>query len=133
MASASREPTYDAYHNIDIGGSSRDHLGHNYNNHVHNYAPQPGPAEDDLKTQALLAHLAYPKLGRREKEVHDVEDDAYDTAFYHREAAISEWLSNDGELFWVAGRAGSGKSTFMKVLKHHPRTKKLLEKWAGDR
>lgn len=36
-------------------------------------------------------------------------------------------------LFWVTGKAGSGKTTLMKFLVEHPQTKDLLAQWAGDR
>ncbi|KAH6850502.1 hypothetical protein B0I37DRAFT_323904 [Chaetomium sp. MPI-CAGE-AT-0009] len=46
---------------------------------------------------------------------------------------LSEWLRSGEDIYWVSGKAGSGKSTLMKRLFHHPRTKELLTEWAkGD-
>jgi putative ribosome biogenesis GTPase RsgA len=29
---------------------------------------------------------------------------------------FADWLENDGGIYWIAGKAGSGKSTLMKYL-----------------
>lgn len=44
-----------------------------------------------------------------------------------------EWISSNNGVFWVSGRAGSGKSTLMKFLAGHNRTTDAFEIWAGDR
>ena len=41
-----------------------------------------------------------------------------------------DWLENQGGVYWVAGKPGSGKSTHMKYLTGHDRTKECLLKWA---
>jgi hypothetical protein len=41
-----------------------------------------------------------------------------------------QWLQSDDDLYWVSGRPGSGKSTLMKYLCTHPKTKEHLEAWA---
>lgn len=43
---------------------------------------------------------------------------------------LLDWLSNGQETFWVAGKPGSGKSTFMKFLADHPKTHSVLSKWS---
>ncbi|KAM0281709.1 hypothetical protein ACHAO9_010549 [Fusarium lateritium] len=46
------------------------------------------------------------------------------------------WLSSNAPLspiFHISGKLGSGKSTLMKYLCSHPRTKEELSKWAGTR
>ncbi|OTA98996.1 hypothetical protein M426DRAFT_41528, partial [Hypoxylon sp. CI-4A] len=40
------------------------------------------------------------------------------------------WLNYGHGIFWVSGRAGSGKSTLMKFIADDRRTRKSLEKWA---
>jgi hypothetical protein len=46
---------------------------------------------------------------------------------------LRHWLKNDGDcLFWVTGKPGSGKSTFMKFLRDHDGTDDLLREWAPD-
>jgi hypothetical protein len=48
-------------------------------------------------------------------------------------AKLRSWLKDDGDnVFWVTGKPGSGKSTFMKFLRDHDGTDILLREWAGD-
>ncbi|KAI6386511.1 hypothetical protein MCOR23_011360 [Pyricularia oryzae] len=42
---------------------------------------------------------------------------------WHR---ITDWLDSNHAIYWVSGKAGSGKSTFMKYLIDHPTTERLL-------
>lgn len=44
-----------------------------------------------------------------------------------------EWLAGQTGVFWVSGRAGSGKSTLMKFLAADDRTREAFKTWAGDR
>ncbi|KAK4697415.1 hypothetical protein P7C71_g658, partial [Lecanoromycetidae sp. Uapishka_2] len=46
---------------------------------------------------------------------------------------FKEWLQVQDGIFWIAGKAGSGKSTLMKFLKDHREVKEYLEDWAGPR
>jgi NACHT domain len=41
------------------------------------------------------------------------------------------WLEKEESLYWITGKAGSGKSTLMKFLQRDPRTAESLRKWAG--
>lgn len=45
---------------------------------------------------------------------------------------ILEWLCNGDSIFWVSGRPGSGKSTFMKFVADHHQTRAALHDW-GDK
>ncbi|MCJ1396255.1 hypothetical protein MMC18_009144 [Xylographa bjoerkii] len=43
-----------------------------------------------------------------------------------------EWLKADNGIYWVCGKAGSGKSTLMKYLCQNDRTMSTLKLWAGS-
>jgi len=43
---------------------------------------------------------------------------------------FAEWLRAGRGIFWVSGKAGSGKSTLIKFLTDHEQTEKLLNEWA---
>lgn len=43
------------------------------------------------------------------------------------------WLERDQGIFHISGKPGSGKSTLMKYLCRHERTKDHLKAWAGDK
>lgn len=45
---------------------------------------------------------------------------------------LAEWLRDGSGLYWLAGKAGSGKSTLMKYLSNHQKTTTLLKEWAGQ-
>jgi NACHT domain len=46
---------------------------------------------------------------------------------------FGDWLRTRNDLYWVSGKAGSGKSTLMKYLCNHTRTKEALQTWAGGK
>lgn len=49
--------------------------------------------------------------------------------------SLSGWLQN-GEhqqgIYWISGKAGSGKSTLMRFVMHHAQTMSLLRSWARN-
>lgn len=46
---------------------------------------------------------------------------------------LQTWLETSDDIFWVQGKAGSGKSTFMKFFFEHEQTQLHLQRWVdGD-
>ena len=45
---------------------------------------------------------------------------------------LLRWLREDNRIYWISGKAGSGKSTLMKYLHKDSRTMDALNTWAGD-
>ncbi|KAI0185799.1 hypothetical protein EV127DRAFT_306135, partial [Xylaria flabelliformis] len=45
---------------------------------------------------------------------------------------VAKWLKSGDGVFWVSGKPGSGKSTFMKFIADEPRTLELLSEWSGS-
>lgn len=45
---------------------------------------------------------------------------------------FAEWLRRDDGIFWIAGKAGSGKSTLMKYLYDNPKTREELVCWSKN-
>lgn len=43
-----------------------------------------------------------------------------------------EWLESDDQIFWITGKAGSGKSVLMKSIATSHETGELLRAWAGE-
>jgi hypothetical protein len=41
-----------------------------------------------------------------------------------------DWLRSDGGIYWINGKAGSGKSTLMKFIYGNPNTMRLLSAWS---
>ncbi|KAM0231485.1 hypothetical protein ACHAP5_011066 [Fusarium lateritium] len=46
---------------------------------------------------------------------------------------LLEWLEHGSGIFWVSGKPGSGKSTFMKFVADHQKTVEALARWAHPR
>jgi hypothetical protein len=46
--------------------------------------------------------------------------------------SLADWLRQDSGVYWISGKAGSGKSTLMKYLYQNPRFMESLNLWAGD-
>lgn len=44
---------------------------------------------------------------------------------------LCEWFQNGSGIYWVSGKAGSGKSTLMKHIYAHGKTNDLLRRWAA--
>jgi hypothetical protein len=55
-----------------------------------------------------------------------------DTTRRHARELFINWLSSGDGIFHISGKLGSGKSTLMKFLHNHRRTKTELKKWAGE-
>ena len=46
---------------------------------------------------------------------------------------VQQWLTTGSGILHVSGKPGAGKSTLMKLIYNHPRTKTLLKEWAGGK
>lgn len=46
-------------------------------------------------------------------------------------SGLRTWLRGGSDIYWVSGKAGSGKSTFMKFLSNDRRTDGYLRQWSG--
>ncbi|RMJ11812.1 hypothetical protein CDV36_008534 [Fusarium kuroshium] len=88
--------------------------------------------------EMVLSRLWFRKIHDRRENVADAHLDTLKWALYPpkgdaRWDDLSQWLRQDPEhgIYWISGKAGSGKSTLMKYLHSHPRTHSLLREWAG--
>ncbi|KAL8992069.1 MAG: hypothetical protein Q9169_007398 [Polycauliona sp. 2 TL-2023] len=46
---------------------------------------------------------------------------------------MMDWLETGDGVYWISGKAGSGKSTLMKFLHNHEKTTTALRSWAGEK
>ena len=91
--------------------------------------------------QLFLESLHYPEINRRQDTVTEAHQKTfqwvYDTDGFEKSArewqSIAEWLENGDGVYWINGKAGSGKSTLMNYLSHHERTLRLLRVWSGTK
>jgi hypothetical protein len=70
------------------------------------------------------------KKADRDEKVEN-EEKREDEAKASARNLLLNWMSSAAGIFHISGKLGSGKSTLMKFLCDHDRTKFLLKEWAG--
>lgn len=86
-------------------------------------------AEDKMFADRIVTSLNYANRPVRHDSVPQAHKNTFQWAFDSR---LSQWLRSGSGTFWVSGKPGSGKSTFMKFVARHLQTKELLTHWAGS-
>ncbi|KAK9787159.1 hypothetical protein AB5N19_03046 [Seiridium cardinale] len=91
--------------------------------------------------QSFLQSLHFDQISAR---YHNIEA-AHSTTFewiyseetqsdtHGRSVSLKEWLERGAGTYWIYGKPGSGKSTFIKFIYNNDTTKRLLREWAGTR
>ncbi|KAI8654269.1 hypothetical protein NCS56_01383700 [Fusarium sp. Ph1] len=88
--------------------------------------------------EMILSRLWFRKIHDRREDVADAHLDTLQWALYPPKGEarwddLSQWLRQDPQhgIYWISGKAGSGKSTLMKYLHSQERTRSLLREWSG--
>lgn len=96
----------------------------------------------ELVQDFILEGLRFTAMTDREEEVSAAHRKTFDWIFQEHDLTGSKncsrfpvWLAKDtsDSVFWVNGKAGSGKSTLMRYIRNHPDTLTLLKKWSGEK
>jgi hypothetical protein len=82
------------------------------------------------KTRCILASFEFETLHAREEDVKEKHAQTFGW-IYSDKSPFARWLRQDSSLFWISGKAGSGKSTLMKYIFESSETRTGLETWAG--
>jgi hypothetical protein len=94
-------------------------------------------ATHDLPQEAILTSLRYAEIESRQSRIVDPGESPYgwmlDETGTNQSSQYMQWLSKDSGIFWVTGKAGSGKSTLMKYIYKDERTHSALHSWANGR
>lgn len=75
-----------------------------------------------LKEARILNSLRFPAMNMRHANIIDAHEKTFRWIFDRSEGntcpgiKLKEWLLSGNDIFWIAGKAGSGKSTFMKYV-----------------
>lgn len=128
---------------ITVSDQARLHVGHNIANNYYVDTSQLPPGQlQKLKEDAILSSLAFPEMNARvpDKSCEGTYDWIFDNEVitsgdYNQNEVpnlLPTWLAENGGVFFISGKAGSGKSTFMRYLANHQRTEELLTRWAQD-
>lgn len=86
-------------------------------------------SEDALLADTIVTSLNYTSRPARLDSIPQAHQDTFQWAFHSR---LSDWFVSGSGTFWISGKPGSGKSTFMKFIANHPRTRELLGHWEGS-
>jgi hypothetical protein len=88
--------------------------------------------------RGILRGLHYATMSDRYEELPEAHTETFEWAFHNSTAEqetwdnLSGWLKADGGIYWVSGKADSGKSTFMKHIYDDFRTRKYLKESGKD-
>ncbi|KXS95972.1 hypothetical protein AC578_8110 [Pseudocercospora eumusae] len=66
----------------------------------------------------------------------NLDNDNWDEQHQYRQGhwdSLATWLEEDHSIYWVCGKAGSGKSTLMAHIMDDYRTVECLSRWARDK
>jgi hypothetical protein len=102
--------------------------------------------KSELLQDFILDGLGFKSMTERQDEVAEAHGESFEWIFQSPlsvEEARNEkarkpgsdflpWLADNAQgLYWISGKAGSGKSTLMRFLSDHSTTRKTLQVWAG--
>ncbi|OAA69638.1 hypothetical protein ISF_02908 [Cordyceps fumosorosea ARSEF 2679] len=92
-----------------------------------------GEVAPEVLHDFILEALAYKSMRDREDEVTEAHASTFDWVFADGEHGLKTWLStaDAGPVYWITGKPGSGKSTFMRHLSRHEATARCLGAWGG--
>lgn len=84
------------------------------------------------KRQAILNSLTFRGMRWRYATIHKEHEETFQWIFYNSDISFLHWLTSQNGIYWIEGKAGSGKSTLMRYLVNVEVTKAALSKWAGN-
>jgi hypothetical protein len=87
-------------------------------------------AEATSAALSILKSLAFREMPMRHMEINPTFGQTYTWIFKEQATGFAAWLKHRNGIFWISGKAGSGKSTLMKFLASHRRTQDLLQSWS---
>ncbi|KAF8848889.1 hypothetical protein BDZ45DRAFT_253975 [Acephala macrosclerotiorum] len=91
--------------------------------------------------EAILDDLRFPSMDYRKEEVAETYPETFGWIFEpskaqddtddHHWSNFADWLTHGSGIYWINGKAASGKSTLMRYICDDPRTLTLLRPWAS--
>lgn len=99
-------------------------------------------SEDNMLVQTLLDSLSFGQQNARYNAIVPSHEGTFEWIFNHertdsnsassmkyvKSGALLKWLRSDDTLFWIQGKPGAGKSTLMRFLASHDKTRAILQK-----
>jgi hypothetical protein len=98
---------------------------------------EPWSATSNHIVQSLMEKLSFTEMLRRQESIHNNYEGTFQWV-YHPPRDVdrpwddfSTWLTEGRGIYWITGKAGSGKSTLMRMLHDNERTADLLRIWCS--
>jgi hypothetical protein len=102
--------------------------------------------DSSMENQAFLRSLEFPEMFSRHRHIEQPAPGTFEWIFMRSsgpmrsdprilklQGRFDKWLRSSEPVFWVNGKAGSGKSSLMSFIESHENTNDLLKIWAGRR
>ncbi|KAE9366867.1 hypothetical protein N431DRAFT_471897 [Stipitochalara longipes BDJ] len=91
--------------------------------------------KDTLIESHFLSSLRFPTMENRFEEVELAHRKTFEWIFqppsqHAKWSDFSRWLSEGMGIYWINGKAASGKSTLMRFICENPQTVTLLKEWS---
>ncbi|KAI9868493.1 MAG: hypothetical protein M1813_005937 [Trichoglossum hirsutum] len=99
-----------------------------------------GQQNSEIHLQAqetLLANLGFKRMDDRYEDISPTHGKTFEWIYGNAHTQkrpwsnFVEWLQKGSGIYWISGKAGSGKSTLMKFLNRDHRTQEALASWAN--
>ncbi|TGJ80507.1 hypothetical protein E0Z10_g8258 [Xylaria hypoxylon] len=86
------------------------------------------------REEAMLRSLDYVQRPVRYETIPDAHKRTFSWIFDRGPTShgFAEWLESGNGIYWITGKPGSGKSTLMKYILHHPKTSQKLSSWSSS-
>jgi hypothetical protein len=85
------------------------------------------------RTQEIVSRLYYNQIDDRFEDIAPAHKKTFEWLFTESSRCnFSTWLRDGHGIYWVCGKAGSGKSTLMKLIKCHLRFETAVNTWAAE-
>jgi hypothetical protein len=103
----------------------------------------PPDATNEQREKAVLRHIKNYLDFARQEDRYDIIKTAHKSTFewifqdsQETETpwdSLNQWLRSESSLYWISGKAGSGKSTLVKFLTQDNRFRAALKLWSGEK
>lgn len=85
----------------------------------------------------ILESLRFTAIGDRQNAIDEAYEKTFEWIFQENDprdvrswSNFTSWLKKGSGIYWINGKAASGKSTLMKFIYSHKRTNRYLARWA---
>ncbi len=95
-------------------------------------------ASQNQKTLCILNSLDFETRQSRQSDIADTEYRTFEWIFddkhrpSHQPVGFKKWLQSGDNIYWISGKAGSGKSVLMNYIANDSCTLEMLQSWSGS-